>query len=180
MIDPIDGTNNFIAGIQIFGTLVALRHGDESVAGCVYAPALDEVYDAATGLGARLNTGSISVSDVTSLDAATVLTGGAKHLLELGLGGLSEVLAARSKRQRGFGDFWMHMLVARGAAEVVIEGDLNVWDVAALQPIVTEAGGTLTTLAGEPWVDGGPVLTTNGALLDTVVALAAEHRAFRD
>nr|MDQ3957077.1 histidinol phosphatase [Actinomycetota bacterium] len=76
-----------------------------------------------------------------------------------------------ARRSRGLGDFWGHVLVARGAAHVMIEPDLSVWDVAALQPIVAEAGGTLTDLEGEPWRDGGGVVTTNSALHAEVLAL---------
>ncbi len=83
-----------------------------------------------------------------------------------------DALVSRCRRTRGFGDFWGHMLVARGAMDIMIEPDLNVWDVAALQPIVFEAGGRLSDLNGDTWSVRGPCVTTNGLLHEEVLALA--------
>ena len=171
IVDPIDGTTNFMAGIPIWATLVALRVGDESVVGVAHAPALSETYDAATGLGARMNDASISVDPVESLEEATVLYADAADLARHGLEGFFEEITGRCAKSRGFGDFWGHVLVARGAAHVMLEPELSVWDVAALQPIVAEAGGRLTSLAGDPYRDSGSCLTTNGTLHDEVLAL---------
>lgn len=172
VIDPIDGTNNYIAGIPIWGVLIGLRIGDTSVVGACHAPALAETYDGALGLGARLNGTSITVEPVASLEEALFLYGGAEHLHAAGWGGFFDEMTGRVHRTRGFGDFWGHMLVARGAAHIMVEPQLKVWDVAALQPIVAEAGGRLTRAGGQPWVDGGSCLTTCGSLHDEVVALA--------
>lgn len=171
IVDPIDGTNNFMAGIPIWATLVALRVGDETVAGVVHAPALGETYDGALGLGARCNDRPISVDAATGLGDATVLFASISAWRDAGLGPGFDALVGRARRTRGFGDFWGHMLVARGAAHAMVEPDLSIWDVAALQPIVTEAGGRMTDLAGRPWVDGGGCVTTNGALHDEVLGL---------
>lgn len=172
VIDPIDGTNNYIAQIPIWATLLALRVDDESVLGVAHAPTLGETYEACLGGGARKNGRSIHVEPVERLKDALLCHGGYDHLAERDLTGLFEELAARTVRSRGFGDFWGHMLVARGAAHVMFEPKLALWDVAALEPIVTEAGGKLTTLTGERFRDGDSVLTTCGTLHDEVVELA--------
>lgn len=169
IIDPIDGTNNYMAAIPIWATLLALRIGHESVVGICHAPALGETYDAAIGSGARMNGRPIHVDNVTELSDALVVHVGVHRFETGGIDEYFRSVIGRARRDRGFGDFWGHMLVARGAASVMLEPDLSVWDVAALQPIVSEAGGRLTTLAGEPWIDGGSVLTTNGILHDALV-----------
>ena len=171
VIDPIDGTNNYLAGIPIWSTLVGLRIDKESVVGVAHAPALEETYDAALGLGARMNDETISVDPVDKLENATFVFADPREFLERGLTTAFDVLCTRTFRSRGFGDFWGHMLVARGAAHIMLEPHLSVWDVAALQPIVSEAGGKVTDFAGRPWADAGDCMTTNGVLHDEVVAL---------
>ena len=170
VIDPIDGTNNYMATIPIWATLLGLRVGDESVVGVCHAPALGETYDAALGLGARMNGAPISVSEVSDLSEAMVLHAGVKRFFPAGYGDAFLDVVRSARRDRGFGDFWGHMLVARGAADVMIEPELSLWDVAALQPIVAEAGGRLTHLDGAPWIDGGSVLTSNGLLHDQLLS----------
>ncbi|HVF53494.1 MAG TPA: inositol monophosphatase family protein [Actinomycetota bacterium] len=164
VIDPIDGTNNFIAGIPIWGTLVALQVDGESVVGAAHAPALGETYRGALGSGAFMNDDAISVSNVDDIAHATVLFGGLKLWPDEARRDAFEDLVRKSWRSRGLGDFWGHMLVARGAAEIMVEPELSLWDVAALQPIVTEAGGRLTHIDGSSWTKKGSCLTTNGLL----------------
>lgn len=172
VVDPIDGTNNYIDGIPIWGTLLGLRVGDASVVGVCHAPALGETYDGALGLGARLNGSSISVKPVQTLDEALFVYGGAEHIDASGWSGFFDEIVGRVRRTRGFGDFWGHMLVARGAAHVMVEPSLKAWDVVALQPILEEAGGRLTRANGEPWIEEGSCLSTCGSIHDEVVALA--------
>ncbi|MGH2817679.1 MAG: inositol monophosphatase family protein [Actinomycetota bacterium] len=174
VIDPIDGTNNYIAGIPVWGTLVALRIGGESVVGVCHAPALGETYEGGRGLGARMNDEPIEVDPLDDLAEATVLFASAQSFVNTSLQSFFDEIVSRSWRTRGYGDFWGHMLVARGAAHVMVEPELSVWDVAALQPIVGEAGGTTTHLNGEEWREGGSCLTTNGALHEEVVTLASQ------
>ncbi|CAN5544363.1 histidinol-phosphatase [soil metagenome] len=171
IIDPIDGTNNFMAGIPVWATLIGFRIGGTTCAGVCHAPALHETYDAGTGMGARFNGEPIHVDAVNSLEDALVCVPGGESFLESGLGAFYEALLTRCYRSRGFADFWGHMLVARGAAHVMVEPELNIWDVAALEPIVSEAGGRMSHLDGRPWQDKGSCLTTNGALHGDVVAL---------
>jgi histidinol-phosphatase len=170
IVDPIDGTNNYMAGIPIWATLVALRVDGRTVAGVAHAPALDETYDAATGAGARCNGEAISVDPRAELGEGTVVFSSSSGWRDAGLGDGLDELTRRAWRSRGFGDFWGHVLVARGAAHVMAEADLSLWDVAALEPIGREAGGKLTGLDGRPWKQGACV-TTNGLLHDEVLGL---------
>ncbi|HYY44298.1 MAG TPA: inositol monophosphatase family protein [Actinomycetota bacterium] len=175
VVDPIDGTNNFIAGIPIWATLIALRVDGRNVVGAVNAPAIDEAYEAARGAGARFNGDAISVDDVDELSDATVVSTGIESFMQHGLGEFYEDLATRSYRTRGFADFWGHALVARGAAHVMVESQLHVWDVAPLQVIVEEAGGTLTHLDGREWRDYGSCLSCVPSLHGQVVELMRRH-----
>jgi histidinol-phosphatase len=171
VVDPIDGTKNFAAGIQIWATLIALLVDGEPVLGVVGAPALGERYGAAAGVGATLNGEPIHVSDRASL-AECLVSHASLGDWRTGpnADGFAE-LTARAARTRGFGDFWGHVLVARGAADVMVEAELRTWDWAALAPVVREAGGVVTQLDGSPLADGRSVLTTNGAVHDEVVGL---------
>jgi histidinol-phosphatase len=170
ILDPIDSTKNFARRIQIWGTLLALQvEGDLKVA-VVSAPALDERYAAVRGEGATLNGRAIHVTPVHRVADAHVLHGGIKTWLEEPRGEAVLAMLAEASRTRAFGDFWGHVLVARGAAEVMVEPQLAVWDFAAPQLVVEEAGGRVTTLQGEPTFHGGSVLTTNGLLHDQLLA----------
>ena len=176
VLDPIDGTNNYMARIPIWATLVGLQINGRSVAGVAHAPALGETYDGAQGLGARMNGVPISVDPLGDISEATVLFASVTSFREARLSGFFDELVDRSARSRGFGDFWGHMLVARGAAHVMAEPALRIWDVVALEPIVTEAGGRLTSFDGSDFADEKSCLTTNGALHDAVVRLAGGTR----
>lgn len=170
VIDPIDGTKNFAAGIQVWGTLIALLVDDEAVLGLVDAPALGERYEAVRGQGARLNDEPVGVSGTTSLDAATVAHASLSEWPDDRRGVLLDILG-EARRAVGLGDFWGHCLVARGAADAMVESRLRIWDWAAVRVVVEEAGGRMTAFDGTACVDGGSVLTTNGHLHDDLVAL---------
>ncbi|MEA2555863.1 MAG: histidinol-phosphatase [Actinomycetota bacterium] len=173
IVDPIDGTANFARGVPAWGTLIALHQDGEGVLGICDMPALGERYAAVRGEGATCNGRPIHVSEISTISDAHLLYAGIRHLLpgpyrEPVLG-----MIADSWRDRGFGDCWAHALVARGAAEVMLEPDLSLWDFAALQVIVEEAGGRVTTFDGGPPVHGGSVLSSNGVLHDEVLARLA-------
>ncbi|MGH2808802.1 MAG: inositol monophosphatase family protein [Actinomycetota bacterium] len=174
IVDPIDGTHNYMAGIPIWATLVALRIDGANVVGVAHAPALGETYYAAEGAGAFMNGEPIAVDPIDDLSKATVSYGGLDGFVDAGLKDFHDELVTRAWRTRGFGDFWGHMLVARGAAHVMVESELSTWDVAALDPIVTEAGGRLSHIDGSAWNEWGSTLTTNGALHDEVVELLSK------
>ena len=173
VLDPIDGTNNFMAAIPAWATLVGLKIDGVSVVGVAHAPALGETYDGARGLGARMNDSAIRVDPIKDLTDATVLFADVSSFRVARRDEFFERLVNRAWRSRGFGDFWGHMLVARGAAHVMVETSLREWDVAALLPIVAEAGGKTTQIDGSPWSDHKSCLTTNGVLHDEVVGLAS-------
>lgn len=177
IVDPIDATKNFALKIQIWGTLLALQvEGDLKVA-VVSAPALEERYAAVRGEGATLNGRPIHVTGVDRIADAHVLYASMKAWLREPRNEAVLALLADASRTRAFGDFWGHVLVARGAADVMVEPDLNVWDYAAPQLIVEEAGGRVTTMQGGSTFHGGSVLTTNGALHARVVELLADRGA---
>ena len=173
IIDPIDGTKNFAAGIPVYATLIALQVDGRSVAGAMSAPMLRERYLAAAGHGASRNGEPIHVSNRSAVSDAMVVCGD----VEVWFGGphhpsLTELLT-RARRQRGFGDFWGHGLVAAGAADAMLEPELRIWDYAAPACIVEEAGGKITQLDGSPLADNGSAIATNGLIHDEVLAAFA-------
>jgi len=172
VVDPLDGTSNYVAGIPVWATLVALQVDGESVLGVAHAPALGETYSAERGGGARMNGAPITVDRCERLEEATVIHGSVGDFARAGLEVLLAVLVGRAERDRGFGDFWGHVLVARGAAHLMIDAaPLSRWDIAALEPIVIEAGGRLTGLDGGRWLPGRGCLSSCGALHDEITAL---------
>lgn len=174
IIDPIDGTKNYARGVPVFATLIALEVDGALVLGMVSAPALGARWWATAGDGAFANGARITVSGVDNVAAADVVTGGLDWARD-NAGGLFQ-LFARARRQRGFGDFWGHMLVAQGSAEVMVEcAPLALWDIAAPRLIVEEAGGRVTDLTGDPTFQAGSALSTNGALHDEVLGLLREE-----
>src|SRR5262245_36994094 len=174
VIDPIDATANFARGVPIWAVLIALRVHGESVVGVAEAPALGERYAAARDQGATLNGTPIHVSEVDEIGQAHVLVAEMKTLLGGPDAAAVRGLVDDSWRDRGFGDFWAHMLVAKGSAEVMLEPQLSLWDFAAPQVIVEEAGGRMTSFTGEPPVHGGTVVSTNAALHDEVLRRLAD------
>jgi histidinol-phosphatase len=169
IVDPIDATANYARGIPIWATLIALQIDGGLVMGLAHAPAIGERYQAVRGGGASMNGTPIRVSKIGAIEDAQILFAGVESWRSYPDGQRVIEVMGESARTRGFGDFWGHVLVARGAAEVMLETDLNLWDYAALQVIVEEAGGRMTQLDGSPTTHGGSVLTTNGVLHDELV-----------
>ena len=173
IVDPIDGTRNFVRGIPIWATLVALERDGHSVLGIASAPALGQRWWAARGEGAHRDDNRIHVSAIRRIEDATWCYTSARDFHRKDLTNRFFELADRSWVARGFGDFWMHMLVAEGSAEFAIDGGLHRWDTAAVEVIVEEAGGRFSGLDGRPHESGGPALSSNGLLHDEVVAAFA-------
>jgi histidinol-phosphatase len=169
IIDPIDGTKNFRRGVPIFATLIALEEGGHIVAGVVSAPALVTRWFARKGGGAFRDGVKINVSKVKDVGLAEIASGGIGTIAQGGLEEKFKELCKRAARHRGFGDFWGHMLVAQGSMDVMLDPEVNLWDLAAVKIIVEEAGGKLTSVTGEDRIDGGSALTTNGNLHDEVL-----------
>jgi histidinol-phosphatase len=170
IVDPIDGTKNFADGIQVWATLIALAVDGNPVLGVVNAAALGERYEAVRGGGARMNGEPIQVSRADRVGRASVLHAGLRHWLDGEYGPALLDLLTESRRERSFGDFWGHMLVARGSADVSFEPELATWDWAAVQVVVEEAGGRMTQFDGSALAHGGSVLSTNGILHDEILA----------
>jgi histidinol-phosphatase len=172
IIDPIDGTKNYVRGVPVWATLIALEYAGELVVGVVSAPALHTRWWAGRGEGAFRNGDSIHVSRVAALADAQLSFAWdtAERFHADGVGEKMLGLAHRCWRTRGIGDFWQHMLVAEGAFDIAIDPIVSLWDVAALMPIVEEAGGRCTTLSGVRDPDGGSLVCTNARLHDEVLA----------
>jgi histidinol-phosphatase len=174
VIDPIDGTHNFVRGVPAWATLISLVDNEAPVLGLVAAPGLGRRWWAATGSGAwsgRSLTSAkrIHVSRVSELGDASLSYSSVGSWRKVGRRDEFLALADDCWRSRAFGDFWSYMLVAEGAVDIAAEPELAVHDMAALVPIVLEAGGRFTSLAGKdgPW--GGNAVATNGLLHDEVL-----------
>ncbi len=170
IVDPIDGTRNFADGIQVWATLIALAVDELPVLGVVNAAALGERYEAARGGGATMNGDAIAVSRADRIGRSSILHAGLTDWLESDHGPPLLDLMRQARRNRAFGDFWGHMLVARGSADVCFEPELATWDWAAIEVVVEEAGGRMTQFDGAPLAHGGSVLTTNGVLHQEILA----------
>jgi histidinol-phosphatase len=176
VIDPIDGTKNFIRGVPIWGTLIALMESDKPVVGLVSAPALGRRWWAATGHGAYAGkhihaATRIKVSGVNRLADASFCYSSLNSWEETGrLASMIDIMR-QVWRSRAYGDFYGYMLLAEGALDAMVEPELSLWDVAALIPIVLEAGGTFTDLDGQPGPGGGSAIASNGKLHDDLLTL---------
>ena len=173
VVDPIDGTRNFVRGIPIWATLVALERDGRAVLGVASAPALGQRWWAARGEGAYRDGSRLHVSAIRRIEDATWCYTSARDFRKKGRAERFFALAERSWVARGFGDFWMHMLVAEGAADAAVDGGLQRWDMATVEVIVEEAGGRFSGLDGRPHEPGGAALSSNGLVHDEVVAAFA-------
>jgi histidinol-phosphatase len=174
IIDPIDGTKNYVRGIPIYATLIALERDGQVEVGVASAPAFGgRRWWASRGEGAFADGRRIRASRIGRLEDAQLCHGGLDGWRRGGLLESFLALSFRCWRTRGFGDFWMHMLVAEGSADVAAELEVKVWDLAAVKVIVEEAGGRFSDVGGEVRLDGGSAITTNGLLHDDVVRMLA-------
>lgn len=173
ILDPIDGTKSFVQGVPLYGVLVGLEHGGESVLGVCYLPALGEMVAAARGEGCTLNGRRTQVSSVASLDQAVLLSSDAESFAEYDRAAAYDALRSRTRFTRTWGDCYGHMLVATGRAEIMLDPVLNVWDCAALLPILQEAGGTFTDWQGKATIHGASGISTNGLLFNDVMRSVA-------
>jgi histidinol-phosphatase len=166
IVDPIDGTTNYVRGVPVWATLLALEREGEVVASVVSAPALGHRWWAARGEGSFADAMRCRVSAVARLEDAAVSTTSARQMPS----GWTEIVA-RAWSNRGHGDFWQHCLVAEGALDVACDRVMHVWDYAPVQLIVEEAGGRCTTFEGDAPRAGGSFVATNGVLHADVVSL---------
>ena len=177
IIDPIDGTKGYVRGLPVWATLLGLEQGDGLSVGLISAPALRRRWWAARGAGAFVSDGlsagprRIEVSAVGELGDAQLSFGDLEDWEAIGRLEAFLELARRCWRARGLGDFWSYMLVAEGAAEIAVDPVVSLWDMAASQVIVEEAGGRQTDLTGASRPDGGSGLATNGLLHDAALSI---------
>jgi histidinol-phosphatase len=173
-IDPIDGTHNYMRGVPLFGTLLAVEVDGELQVGILSAPALGERWHAARGLGAWAiardgASRALRTSSLTALGDAQLLYGSRRENVESGLMPGFDATIAASWRDRGFGDFWGYALVAEGAAEAMIESGMHAWDVAAPLVLIEEAGGRVTDVTGARTIDAPSFVGSNGHLHDELL-----------
>jgi histidinol-phosphatase len=172
IVDPIDGTKNYVRGVPIWATLIGLERAGTLIVGVASAPALGMRWWAGKGLGAFRDGEKITVSSVAHLDDAhlSFAWATADRFKADGIGPKLVELSHRCWRTRGVGDFWQHLLVAEGAFDIAIDPIVSLWDIAALVPIIEEAGGRWTSVDGRTDVDAGSFVCTNGLLHDAVIA----------
>jgi histidinol-phosphatase len=180
VIDPIDGTKNFVRGVPVWATLIALLDGTDPLVGVVSAPALGRRWWAARGGGAWTSAFGAPPRRITVSRVADI---GDASLSYASLGGWAEAgrreafleLTDACWRTRAYGDFWSYVLLAEGAVDLATEPELSLWDVAALAPIVTEAGGRFTALDGTDGVHGGNAAASNGLLHEALLAFIGDR-----
>jgi histidinol-phosphatase len=184
IVDPVDGTKNFVRGVPVWATLIALMVDNEVVVGVVSAPMLNRRWWAMQGGGAwtgksLLRATACQVSDVSRIEDASLSYSSLSGWDERGRLDDFLSLSRRCWRTRAYGDFWSYMLVAEGAVDLAVEPELELYDMAALDVIVREAGGIFTSLDGEPGPNGGNVLASNGKLHDQALAFlgSLEHES---
>jgi histidinol phosphatase-like enzyme (inositol monophosphatase family) len=175
IIDPIDGTKSFVHGVPIYGVLVALTEGDNSLVGVAHFPALNETIYAARGHGCYWNGRRAHVSTINNLSDALLLASDVNSFAPRGKESGWQQLVDSTYIQRTWGDSYGYALVATGRAEIMIDPVMWVWDCAPFQVILEEAGGTFTDWKGKSTINGGESIATNGLLFDTVLSLVKSN-----
>ena len=169
ILDPIDGTMSFISGVPLYSVLIGFEWEGEMLAGVIHLPGLGETVYAGRGLGCRWNGRPARVSEVSDLAQARLVATSAKLIYQHGHGAAYERLRAACYVDRGWSDAYAYALLATGRAEIVLDPIVSIWDTAALVPVVTEAGGTLTDWSGRPTHTAPEALATNGRLFEQVM-----------
>ena len=182
ILDPIDGTKSFISGVPLYGTMVGVELDGESVMGVVYLPGLDEGVYASKGQGAWHIQGSsppvaAKVSTTDQLAECTFVTSEVSSFSERSAGAVFERLQHACYVTRTWGDCYGYLLVATGRVDLMIDPILNIWDAAAVQPILQEAGGRFTDWRGAPRIDSGDAIGSNGHIHDQVVEITHDYPA---
>jgi len=171
IIDPIDGTKNFVRHVPIWATLIGFEDAGEITVGVIHNPVTGDLLAARRGGGAWLNGERVRASTIGGLREATLLHAGLKLLKDAGHWDGFVRLVDATDRQRGFGDYLGYAMVAEGKAEIYVEIDLKPWDLAPCKIVVEEAGGRFTDFTGTPTIYTGDAFATNGALHDAALAL---------
>jgi len=169
VLDPIDGTQSFIHGVPFYTTLIGVLVNNKPEVGVVYAPALGEMASAAIGFGAALNGNPMKVRTCDTLEKATFLSTDVTTYNEHGHEAALKQLLEKCRIHRTWGDAYGHMMVASGRADFMIDPILNIWDAAALLPIVKEAGGSFSDLSGNETIQSGSALSTSYELKNAIL-----------
>ena len=170
VLDPIDGTQSFIHGVPFYTTLIGILIGGQPEVGVIYAPALKEMMSAATGYGCKLNREPVSVRKCDSMSKATFLTTDMEHVYKHGFTAQFEKLLSETRVHRTWGDAYGHMMVASGRADIMFDPILNLWDAAALLPIVKEAGGSYFDIQGEESIRSGSAISAVPELKSSILS----------
>lgn len=176
ILDPIDGTKSFIHGIPFYTTLIGVLVQNKPEIGVIYAPALGEMVSAVTGGGCYLNGDPVKVRECTGLAEATLLTTDVTSFETYGVQDAMKELIAKTRLHRTWGDAYGHMMVATGRADIMIDAVLNIWDAAALMPIVTEAGGSYTDLYGNISIETGSALSCNKLIRNEILNIFDKNK----
>ncbi|HKD37635.1 MAG TPA: histidinol-phosphatase [Pirellulales bacterium] len=176
ILDPIDGTKSFIHGVPLYGTLVGLEFESQPVLGVIEIPALDERAFAARGQGAWYSKGSapprrVHVSPTKTLAESLFLTSEVASFGQRGAAAVYDRLQAACRLSRTWGDCYGYLMVATGRADLMVDPIMNVWDAAAVSPIIEEAGGTFTDWQGRATINSGEGIATNRQILAEVLNL---------
>lgn len=175
VLDPIDGTKSFIHGIPFYTTLIGVLMDDEPQVGIIYAPALDELCAAAIGHGATLNGEPCRVRETKELRDATFLVTEIDKFRQMGQQELFQELLSETRIHRTWGDAYGHMMVATGRADLMYDPELNIWDAAALLPVVQEAGGIFSDIHGKETIHTGNGYSTTRILFPEVKKIFEAH-----
>ena len=175
IIDPIDGTYSFVHGVPFYGVLLGCEVDGDPAVGVINIPALGEVVYAARGLGCFWNGEPARVSQTEKLEDALLLSTDFGSCARHGFGAPAEELQRRAAQRRTWGDCYGYVLVATGRADVMLDPAMNVWDCAALLPVVEEAGGTFTDWRGVRTIHSGNSVATNGLLFGEVMRIIEEN-----
>jgi len=177
IVDPIDGTFAFVHGVPFYGVLIGLEIDNELSIGVISIPALDEIVYAAKGLGCFWNGETAQVSTTATLEDSLLLCTDFSACERYGFGGAIDQLQRRAKTNRTWGDCYGYVLVATGRAEVMLDPVMNLWDCAALLPVIEEAGGTFTDWSGTKTILSGNSIATNGSVFAEVMDLVQAGKA---
>jgi len=176
ILDPIDGTKSFIHGVPLYTTLIGVLVDQKPVAGVIYAPALNEIAAAGKGLGCTLNGNPTRVRDCSEISKATFLSTNINSFADHGLEEPFRELVRSTRIHRTWGDAYGHMLVATGRADIMIDPILNIWDAAALYPVITEAGGVYTDVFGKGSIETGSAISSNPDLSPRILSIFENYR----
>ena len=176
VLDPIDGTKSFIHGVPFYTTLIGVMIDNEPQVGIIYAPALDEICTAAIGLGATFNGKPCRVRETDELKNATFLMTEILRFQTCGMEKEFQELLQKTKLHRTWGDAYGHMMVAIGRADLMFDPELNIWDAAALLPVLKESGGVFSDTNGVETIHTGNGYSTNKALYPQVQAILDKYK----